>query len=163
MSRLSEDSVWAALETIKDPEIPVLSIVELGVVRKVSVNADQAAVEITPTFSACPAYHVMISMVQTKLRELGAQRVEVKTVLSPPWTTDWLDDDAREKLRRFGLAVPARHGGEIGEPNEPGTAAACPYCGSSNTRQTNSFGCTPCRAIAFCEDCRQPFEQLKPI
>ena len=162
MSRLTESAVWHALETIKDPEIPVLSIVELGVVRSVSVNGDQVAVEITPTFSACPAYHVMVSIVETKLRELGAWRLEVRTVLSPPWTTDWLSDEAREKLRRFGLAVPARHEGKFQEAAELG-AAPCPYCGSSNTRQTNSFGCTACRAIAFCEDCHQPFEQLKPV
>lgn len=162
MFRLSDKGVWEALEDIKDPEIPVLSIVELGVVRSVSVNDDQVLVEITPTFSACPAYHVMVSSVKAKLRELGAGQVEVRTILSPPWTTDWLSDVAREKLRQFGLAVPVRHGGELEKAIESG-AAACPYCGSSNTRQTNSFGCTPCRAIAYCSDCRQPFEQLKPL
>ncbi len=162
MSCLSESSVWEALEDVKDPEIPVLSIVELGVVRTVSVNGDKALVEITPTFSACPAYQVMVSSVKAKLRELGARQVEVRTILSPPWTTDWLSDEAREKLRQFGLAVPARHGGQLDAAIDAG-AAVCPYCGSSNTRQTNSFGCTPCRAIAFCEDCRQPFEQLKPV
>ncbi len=162
MSRLSEEAVWQALEDIKDPEIPVLSIVELGVVRTVRVDGDLAFVEITPTFSACPAYHMMVSSVEAKLRELGARQMEVRTILSPPWTTDWLSDEAREKLRRFGLAVPARHQGEVEGAIEKG-AAACPYCGSSNTRQTNSFGCTPCRAIAYCEDCRQPFEQLKPV
>ncbi len=162
MSRLTESAVWEALQAINDPEIPVLSIVELGVVRTVRVHGDEALVEITPTFSACPAYQVMVSNVQAKLRELGATQVEVRTVLSPPWTTDWLGDEAREKLRRFGLAVPVRHEGRLEEAIQSG-AAACPYCGSSRTRQTNPFGCTPCRAIAYCEDCRQPFEQLKPV
>jgi len=162
MSRLSEISVWQALEEIKDPEIPVLSIVELGVVRSVRIDGDQAFIDITPTFSACPAYQVMVSSVEAKLRDLGARHVDVRTVLSPPWTTDWLSDEAREKLRRFGLAVPLRHQGKLEEAIESG-AAACPYCGSSNTRQTNTFGCTPCRAIAYCSDCRQPFEQLKPV
>ncbi len=162
MSRLTETSVWNALDDIKDPEIPVLSIVELGVVRTVRVDRDRASVEITPTFSACPAYHVIVSSVQAKLRELGARQVEIRTILSPPWTTDWLSDKTREKLRQFGLAVPVRHGGKLENAIESG-AAACPYCGSSNTRQTNSFGCTPCRAIAYCADCRQPFEQLKPM
>ncbi len=162
MTRLSESSVWEALEEIKDPEIPVLSIVELGVVRTVRVSGDQALVEITPTFSACPAYQVMVLSVEAKLRGLGARQAEVRTRLSPPWTTDWLSDEAREKLRKFGLAVPSRHGGRLDAAIDAG-AAVCPYCGSSNTRQTNSFGCTPCRAIAYCSDCRQPFEQLKPV
>jgi ring-1,2-phenylacetyl-CoA epoxidase subunit PaaD len=162
MSRLTESAVWEALQEIKDPEIPVLSIVELGVVRAVRVRGDQASVDITPTFSACPAYQLMVSNVKAKLRELGAGRVEVQTVLNPPWTTDWLSDEAREKLRQFGLAVPARHGGKLDAAIESG-AARCPYCGSSNTRQTNPFGSTPCRSIAFCADCHQPFEQLKPM
>jgi len=162
MSRLNESAVWEALEEIRDPEIPVLSIVELGVVRSVELEGDKASVELTPTFSACPAYQVMVSSVEAKLRDLGARQVEIRTILSPPWTTDWLSDEAREKLRRFGLAVPLRHHGELETAIESG-AAACPHCGSFNTRQTNSFGCTPCRAIAFCSDCRQPFEQLKPV
>lgn len=162
MSHLSENAVWDALQGIKDPEIPVVSIVELGVVRRVLVSGDDAVVEITPTFSACPAYHVMVSSVRERLRELGARHVEVKTVLYPAWSTDWLSDAAREKLRRFGLAVPDRHRGDLDDAIESG-AAACPYCGSAKTRQTNSFGCTPCRAIAFCENCHQPFEQLKPL
>lgn len=162
MSHLTEAAAWQALETIKDPEIPVLSIVELAVVRKLEVNGDAVLVEITPTFSACPAYEVIARTVEATLQELGARQVEVKTLLSPPWSTDWLTDEAREKLRRFGLAVPPRHGGKLRAAIEAG-AAPCPYCGSSNTRQTNSFGCSPCRAIAFCEDCRQPFEQLKPV
>lgn len=162
MSRLSERTVWEALQEIKDPEIPVLSIVELGVVRRVQVDGEQAFVEITPTFSACPAFHVMVASVETRLRELGASQVEVRTILSPPWTTDWLSDEAREKLRQFGLAVPQRHRGDLERAMDAG-AAECPYCGSTNTRQTSSFGCTPCRAIAYCPDCRQPFEQLKPM
>ncbi|MFB3906326.1 MAG: 1,2-phenylacetyl-CoA epoxidase subunit PaaD [Acidobacteriota bacterium] len=162
MSGLSESAVWEAFQDIKDPEIPVLSIVELGIVRSVRVEGDQALIEITPTFSSCPAYQAMVSSVEAKLRELGAREVEVRTILSPPWTTDWLSDEARDKLRRFGLAVPARHGGELGDAIESGSPA-CPYCGSPNTRQTNAFGCTPCRAIAYCDDCCQPFEFLKPV
>ncbi|RPI26543.1 MAG: phenylacetate-CoA oxygenase subunit PaaJ [Acidobacteria bacterium] len=162
MSEITENEVWEALGSITDPEIPVISIVELGVVRTVRVDAERTVVEITPTFSACPAYQAMAGSVERKLREMGATGVEVRTVLHPPWSTDWLSDEAREKLRRFGLAVPDRHQGNLEGAIEAGQAA-CPYCGSSNTRQTNPFGCTPCRAMGFCQDCRQPFEQLKPL
>jgi ring-1,2-phenylacetyl-CoA epoxidase subunit PaaD len=96
--------------------------------------------------------------VEEKLYSLGAERVQIRKVLDPAWSTDWLSADAREKLRSYGLAPP-RAGGEAGEV----IAADCPFCGSSNTELRNSFGCTACRAISFCLDCRQPFEQLKPI
>ncbi|HXK58252.1 MAG TPA: phenylacetate-CoA oxygenase subunit PaaJ [Acidobacteriota bacterium] len=162
MGALTENAVWKILADINDPEIPVISIVELGVVRKVRINGHKALIEMTPTFSACPAYHAMQTSIEERLREIGAEQVEIRTVLTPPWSTDALSDETREKLRRSGLAVPDRHGGDAQRVLDAG-AAVCPYCGSDRTRQTNPFGCTPCRSIAFCEDCRQPFEQLKPL
>ncbi|HFQ93544.1 MAG TPA: phenylacetate-CoA oxygenase subunit PaaJ, partial [Anaerolineae bacterium] len=115
----------------------------------------------TPTFSGCPALRVMERDIAAKMKELGFASVEVRTVLSPPWSSDWITEEAREKLKKFGLAPPPRHGGRIEITfYEP---AACPYCGSENTAVKNDFGPTLCRAIYYCNDCQQPFEQFKPL
>ncbi len=158
---LTSASVWQALEDVKDPEIPVVSVVEMGIVRGVEVEGKRVVVAMTPTFAGCPALDVMRAGIETRVRALGASEVEVKLQLSPPWSTDMMTEAARAKLKAFGLAPPPRHGGLI--QIMFAEDAACPYCGSSNTSLKNSFGPTLCRAIYYCNACQQPFEQFKPL
>jgi ring-1,2-phenylacetyl-CoA epoxidase subunit PaaD len=158
---LNEAAVLRALQDVKDPEIPVISVVELGVIRAVRVEGGQVTVDITPTFAGCPALAVMQAEVENRVRQLGATEVQVRLVLSPPWSTDWITPAGREKLREFGLAPAPPHGGLIqimfsGE-------AICPYCGSAHTTLKNSFGPTLCRALYYCHHCQQPFEQFKAL
>jgi ring-1,2-phenylacetyl-CoA epoxidase subunit PaaD len=161
MVMLAFNDVWRALGEITDPEIPVVSLVEMGIVREVRIEDDAVVVSLTPTFAGCPALDMMRALIAEKMRALGAARVEVKTVLTPPWSSDWITDTARAKLKAFGLAPPPKHGGnaQLFFPAE----VACPYCDSTNTRVTNPFGPTLCRAIYFCRNCRQPFEQFKAL
>ncbi len=158
---LDPETVLRALEDVKDPEIPVLSVVELGVIRSVHVTGDAVAVDFAPTFAGCPALEVMRAAIDDRLRALGASPVEVRLVLSPPWTTDFISDAGRAKLKAFGLAPPPCHGGLI--QVILAEDAACPYCDSTDTTLKNSFGPTLCRAIYVCNTCRQPFEQFKPL
>lgn len=153
--------IWKALEDVKDPEIPVVSVVEMGIVRDVVVVEGKVAVTMTPTFSGCPALHVMKSEIEKRVRELGADDVEVTISLAPRWTTDWITDDARAKLKAFGLAPPPRHGGDLNVIFLD--TAACPFCGSNDTAIKNTFGPTLCRTIYYCNSCQQPFEQFKPV
>lgn len=158
---LTAKAVWDALGEIMDPEIPVVSVVEMGIVRDVDVSAGGVTVSMTPTFAGCPALDVMRNEIIRRVRDLGAVTVEVKTVLSPPWTSDWITDGARAKLAAFGLAPPARHGGDVVETISK--SGRCPRCGGTNVTLKNAFGSTLCRMIFYCEDCRDAFEQFKPI
>jgi ring-1,2-phenylacetyl-CoA epoxidase subunit PaaD len=153
--------IWHALHDVKDPEIPVLSVVDLGVIRSVEVVENGVVVAMTPTFSGCPALDVMRAEVEACVRRLGADAVEVRVVLSPPWSTDLITDTGRAILQDFGLAPPRRHGGLIQLIFDE--EAACPYCGSTNTQVKNTFGSTLCRAIYYCNSCQQPFEQFKAL
>jgi ring-1,2-phenylacetyl-CoA epoxidase subunit PaaD len=161
MAPLSEAAIWHALESVKDPEIPVVSVVEMGIVREVTVDGGQVIVKMTPTFSGCPALDVMRRDIAACVRRLGATDVVVETVLSPPWTTDWLSDDTRARLKAFGLSPPPRHGGTV--PITFYEPVPCPYCDSEDTEIKNSFGSTLCRAIYYCRACQQPFEQFKAL
>ena len=158
---INEKTVWQALEEVKDPEIPVVSVVELGVVRDVIVEGDGVVVKITPTFSGCPALHVIERDIEAKVRSLEVGDVTVETVLYPPWTTDWITDEGRQKLKGFGLAPPMKHGGRLEITFYD--LAACPYCDSADTTIKNTFGPTLCRAIYYCNECQQPFEQFKAL
>lgn len=158
---LTEAAAWKILEDVTDPEIPVVSLIEMGIIRAVRVAGEQVTVKMTPTFSGCPALTVMVEEIERALRAAGAAEVEVKTVLSPPWSSDWITESGRAKLKAFGLAPPPQHGGNIVVTFfEP---VACPRCDSTHTTIRNSFGPTLCRAIYYCEDCQEPFEQFKPI
>jgi ring-1,2-phenylacetyl-CoA epoxidase subunit PaaD len=161
--RLSEREVWAALAEIPDPEIPVISLVDLGVVRDVEVRDGRVRVAFTPTFLGCPAQEVMRDAIAESIRGLGAEP-EVEVVLDDSWSTDRISPAGREKLRASGFAPPAPR--EAGAPQlvqlERGTFR-CPYCGSTDTKLENIFGPTPCRSLRYCASCRQPFEQFKTI
>jgi ring-1,2-phenylacetyl-CoA epoxidase subunit PaaD len=155
--------VWEALAEIPDPEIPVISVVDLGVVRDVRVEAERVHVEFTPTFLGCPALEVMRDRMAERIAQLGAEP-EVEVVLDDSWSTDRITPEGREKLRESGFAPPT--------PRAPGgpqlvqlqsNGFRCPYCGSRDTALENIFGPTPCRSLRYCRDCKQPFEQFKTI
>ena len=160
---VTEAKVWEALAEVPDPEIPVISVVDLGVVRAVSVEGGRVHVEFTPTFLGCPALEAMRDRMAERIAELGAEP-EVEVVLDDSWSTDRITPEGREKLRRAGFAPPT--------PRSPGgpqlvqlqtNGFRCPYCGSRETTLENIFGPTPCRSLRYCRDCRQPFEQFKTI
>jgi ring-1,2-phenylacetyl-CoA epoxidase subunit PaaD len=143
---VSEAELRAVLETVMDPEIPVVSVVDLGIVR--AIHADK--VTITPTYSGCPATDVIERTIREALDANGYRDVAVETVLTPPWTTDWISEQGKEKLRAYGIAPP-----------ELAKAATCPQCGSTNTEEVSRFGSTPCKAQWRCKDCLEPFDRFK--
>ncbi len=164
MMELTSDSVWSALNEIKDPEIPVVSLVELGIVRDVEVDGARVAVTITPTFAGCPAMHAMREEIVARLEALGAEEVEVRTRVSPPWSSEWIRPEARERMKTIGLAPPPRHSGQGGDFALVFVdVAECPHCGSQDTIMENPFGPTLCRSIHYCRHCRQSFERFKPL
>jgi ring-1,2-phenylacetyl-CoA epoxidase subunit PaaD len=160
---VAEAQVWEALEEIPDPEIPVVSLVELGVIRSVDVQNDHVRIEFTPTFLGCPALEMMKRAMEEKIAGLGAQP-EVEVISDDSWSTDRITAAGREKLRAAGFAPPAPR--EATAPKLVQLQAQvfrCPYCGSTETRLENIFGPTPCRSLRYCDSCRQPFEQFKTI
>jgi ring-1,2-phenylacetyl-CoA epoxidase subunit PaaD len=155
--------VWAALEEIPDPEIPVISLVDLGVIRDVQVDGGRVRVELTPTFLGCPALEAMRRALEEKVTSLGGEP-DVAVIQDDSWSTDRISTAGREKLRAAGFAPPApRSAGATTLVQLQSRAFRCPYCGSQETRLENIFGPTPCRSIRWCESCRQPFEQFKTI
>lgn len=164
-------TVWGWLAEVVDPEIPVVSVTELGIVRSVDYDKDTLVVTITPTYSGCPATALIGQMIEARLQSEGVEQFRVDQRLSPPWTTDWLTDDARRKLRAFGIAPPvdgtaatsrpAARAARLADDSRP--AIACPHCGSAHTEQLSHFGSTPCKAAYRCNDCLEPFEYFKCI
>lgn len=161
---LTRDEVYAILDEVMDPEVPVLSVVELGIIRDVTSGPEGVTVTVTPTYSGCPAMRVIEDDITLALRDRGVANVEVRTSYSPAWTTDWIPAAAREKLRQYGIAPPgaADHDAlvTIGRRRP---AVRCPYCGSTDTQLRSEFGSTACKAIHACSSCRQPFEEFKAI
>jgi ring-1,2-phenylacetyl-CoA epoxidase subunit PaaD len=157
------EDVWAALGEIPDPEIPVISLVDLGVIKDVSVEDGHVRIEFTPTFMGCPALEPMKLAMERKVAELGAEP-EVRVVLDDSWSTDRITPEGREKLRAAGFAPPTpRPVGKLDLVQLQRGTFRCPYCGSTDTRLENLFGPTPCRSIRYCASCRQPFEQFKTL
>ena len=160
---VEEAQVWEALEEIPDPEIPVISLVDLGVIRSVDVANGQVRIEFTPTFLGCPALEVMKRALEEKVSALGADP-EVEVISDDSWSTDRITPVGREKLRAAGFAPPAPREATAPKLVQLQTGVfRCPYCGSTETRLENIFGPTPCRSLRYCESCRQPFEQFKTI
>ncbi len=145
------EQVWQWLEQIADPEIPVISIVDLGVVREVRVNDNQVSVVITPTYSGCPAMREIESNISTELARRGIQHLNLETKIAPAWTTDWMSDEGRIKLESYGIAAPQVSGGP----------KRCPQCQSIQLEKISQFGSTPCKAQWRCLDCLEPFEYFK--
>jgi ring-1,2-phenylacetyl-CoA epoxidase subunit PaaD len=160
---VTADAVWAALGEVPDPEIPVLSLVELGVVRDVAVKGNAVRVEFTPTFLGCPALEYMRAAMEEKVRDLGGDP-HVEVVVDDSWSTDKITPEGREKLRAAGFAPPAPRAAQAPSLVQlQSKAFRCPYCNSTDTKLENIFGPTPCRSIRYCNACRQPFEQFKTI
>ena len=160
---MTAEQVWAAFEEIPDPEIPVISLVDLGVIRDVAVDGGTVHVEFTPTFLGCPALEVMKRALEDTVEALGAE-ADVAVIQDDSWSTDRITAAGRAKLRDAGLAPPApRAAGTTTLVQLQSTAFRCPYSGSTATKLENIFGPTPCRSIRWCESCRQPLEQFKTI
>ena len=166
----ADAAVWDLAATVADPEVPVLTLEDLGILRSASATPDGAVVEITPTYSGCPAVGRMRDDVTDVLREAGYRDVQVRVVLSPAWTTDWMSEDGKRKLREYGIAPPIGRAAEqriaisdIGRGVPPGKVQlpAGPHCGSTDVRLTSQFGSTPCKALYTCTSCREPFDHFK--
>lgn len=161
---LSRSEVFEVLATVPDPEVPAISVVDLGIIRDVVIGEHDIEVTVTPTYSGCPAMREIEMDIRTALQNAGAESVSIRTVYAPAWTTDWMSDAAREKLRAYGIAPPgpAEQGGLITLTRRT-APVACPFCGSSNTRLQSEFGSTACKAIHVCHNCHQPFDEFKAI
>ncbi|HOY36969.1 MAG TPA: phenylacetate-CoA oxygenase subunit PaaJ [Piscinibacter sp.] len=157
------DHAWATLNGVPDPEVPVLSVVDLGIVRELAVNDDEVSVTLTPTYSGCPATEVIQESVVKALRDAGARDVTVTTRLDPAWTTDWINPAAAEKLRAYGIAPPHLKAAEAQPLRFHPKDIACPRCASTHTQRLSAFGSTACKALYRCLDCLEPFEHFKPI
>ncbi|MGE8636831.1 MAG: 1,2-phenylacetyl-CoA epoxidase subunit PaaD [Achromobacter piechaudii] len=163
LAPISADQVYAWLQEVPDPEIPVLSVVDLGVVRDVTWEGDTCVVVITPTYSGCPAMREITQDIQQTLARHGVADVRVDTRLAPAWTTDWMSEKGREALKGYGIAAPAERAIDISgiSRRAAAPAIACPRCGSSDTRMVSNFGSTSCKALYRCVSCREPFDYFK--
>ena len=163
LAPVSADQVYAWLQEVPDPEIPVLSVVDLGVVRDVSWEGGACVVVITPTYSGCPAMREITQDIQQTLARHGIAEVRVQTRLAPAWTTDWMSEKGREALKGYGIAAPAERAIDISgiSRRAAAPAIACPRCGSSDTRLVSNFGSTSCKALYRCVSCREPFDYFK--
>ncbi|PSO17928.1 1,2-phenylacetyl-CoA epoxidase subunit PaaD [Bradyrhizobium sp. MOS003] len=150
---------WDAAASVVDPEIPVLTIADLGVLREVAVDGDHVEVAITPTYSGCPAMNMIALEIEVALERAGFRGSKVRTVLSPAWTTDWMSDEGRQKLRAYGIAPPQASSSRRALFGEQ--VVACPQCGSENTELLSEFGSTSCKALWRCKSCREPFDYFK--
>lgn len=152
--------IWRWLDEVADPEIPVISVVDLGIVRDVQWAGDELVVTITPTYSGCPATQVIADDIRAALAARGVEGVRLETKLAPAWTTDWLSDKGREKLSGYGIAPPGHKVVDTSLLRR--TPIACPRCGSARTSRLASFASTPCKALYRCDDCLEPFDYFKP-
>jgi ring-1,2-phenylacetyl-CoA epoxidase subunit PaaD len=159
---IATEPIWAILENVMDPEVPVLSVLDLGIVREVAVNGDEVQVTITPTYTGCPAIDAIRTSIQIELLAAGYRQVSVKQVLSPAWTTDWMSEEGKRKLREYGIAPPnpqqqvCRQ--DLFAADE---AVECPHCHSWHTRRISEFGSTACKSLYQCSDCKEPFDYFK--
>jgi ring-1,2-phenylacetyl-CoA epoxidase subunit PaaD len=162
--RFTTEQLWECLSTVSDPEIPVISVVDLGIVRELAwLDTDVCEVTITPTYSGCPAMQVIAENVEHALRGLGVEKISIRTKLSPAWTTDWMSIAGREKLKSYGIAPPMQSAIDISALGSRAVPdIACPQCGSLHTRLLSQFGSTACKALYRCNDCLEPFDYFKP-
>ena len=152
-SPVTKDQIWDWLDAVPDPEIPVISVVDLGVVRDVSVSEEGVEVTITPTYTGCPAMSVIAFDIETALAQKGIEKITLKTQIAPAWTTDWLSKKGRARLEDYGIAPPQVAGGP----------ERCPQCKSTNVERISHFGSTPCKAQWRCQSCLEPFDYFKCI
>ena len=169
-TRPSTETIWRWLSEVPDPEIPVISVTDLGIVRDVAWEGDTLVVTVTPTYSGCPATAIINLDIEKALRDRGVEKLTLKRQLSPAWTTDWISAEGREKLRAYGIAPPidgtaadGRLMGRVDRMAGSNLAVACPRCGSVHTTRVSQFGSTPCKASWRCDDCLEPFDYFKCI
>ena len=157
---VDKEHILQILESVPDPEIPVLTIEDLGIIRDVRIEKDNVIVVITPTYSGCPAMDMIEVNIKAALQEAGISNVSVETVLTPAWTTDWISEDGKRKLREYGIAPPQGSADKrliSGDFDD----IPCPHCGSKNTEMVSQFGSTPCKSLFRCKDCLEPFDYFK--
>lgn len=162
----NKDEIWDLLSEVKDPEIPVLSIIDLGILREVTVDEDKVVVRITPTYSGCPAMKAIEQEIEKTLKVNGIQNFEIKKDFSETWTTDWMSDEAKKKLKDYGIAPPGKTEKDddfLKTLKGSSRIIACPYCDSTNTELQSEFGSTACKSQYYCHDCHEPFEHFKCI
>ena len=160
----TEQDIWRILETINDPEVPVLSIIDLGIIRHIVCKEDETVeIVITPTYTGCPAMDIIAMQIRMNLLQLGIKNIQIITVLTPTWTTDWMSELGKQKLKAYGIAPPRlqktvhqHHHLFVEEAPVP-----CPHCNSSNTQLISQFGSTACKALHQCKDCKEPFDYFK--
>lgn len=157
-----EKKIWELLGTIADPEVPVLTILDLGIVREVNIQDDDIEVIITPTYSGCPAMDMIATNIRMELLAAGYENIHIKNVLQPAWTTEWMSESGKEKLKAYGIAPPTYKpsvcNNDLFAPNE---AIQCPHCNSYHTRLVSEFGSTACKSLYQCYDCKEPFDYFK--
>lgn len=159
---ISEADIWHWLEEVPDPEVPVLSVVDLGVVRAVSLtDNDAVSIVITPTYSGCPAMDAIAMGIRMKLLTEGFKHIDIRQQLSPAWTTDWMSESGKQKLKEYGIAPPVSYTADSDELFDEGGHIQCPQCGSMHTVVVSQFGSTSCKALYRCEDCKEPFDYFK--
>jgi ring-1,2-phenylacetyl-CoA epoxidase subunit PaaD len=160
----TQAQVWQWLDAVMDPEVPVVSVVDLGIVREIALQDDVVNVVLTPTYSGCPATEVIANDITLALQQHGLQ-AKIRTQIAPPWTSDWMSAKGREALRAYGIAPPAhlaQDTPQVVHLHRSGPAVACPLCGSSQTRLISQFGSTACKALYRCNSCLEPFDYFKP-
>lgn len=158
--------LWQVLESVLDPEIPVVSVVDLGIVRDVQLEGGEVVVTVTPTYSGCPAVQVIERDILAALEAHGVRTARIRTAYAPPWTTEWMSEEARAKLKAYGIAPPGAVGREendLVQLRRHRIAPPCPFCDSTDTEPRSDFGSTACKSLAYCKACHQPFELFKAI
>jgi ring-1,2-phenylacetyl-CoA epoxidase subunit PaaD len=150
-----QEKIWQILSTVSDPEVPVLTILDLGIVRNVKLNNDEVEVVITPTYTGCPAMDMISMNIRIALIGYGFAKIKITSVLSPAWTTDWMSEDGKRKLKEYGIAAPNKKF-EIATDG-----VECPLCNSTHTKLISEFGSTACKALYQCQDCKEPFDYFK--
>ena len=159
---IEEKKIWSILETVTDPEVPVLTVTDLGIIRSVKMDGDTVEVIITPTYSGCPAMDMITATIKIQLATLGFKKIKITQVLSPAWTTEWMSEEGKRKLKEYGIAPP--------NPKQQvcdqklfaaAEAVQCPHCNSYHTHRISEFGSTACKALYQCDDCKEPFDYFK--
>ncbi len=158
----SEVTVRDLLSTVSDPEVPAISIIELGIVRKIEMMGEKVSITLTPTYSGCPAMKMIEDEIRSVLNSNGISAVDIKTVFSPAWTTDWMNESAKQKLKNYGIAPPM-HLAQSALLQIELPSVQCPHCNSHETQLKSEFGSTSCKAYYYCRSCSQPFEYFKPF
>jgi ring-1,2-phenylacetyl-CoA epoxidase subunit PaaD len=159
---IDKKTIYKYLEEVKDPEVPVLSVIDMGIIRDIKMNGDEIEVIITPTYSGCPAMDVISMNIRMMLLTLGFKKNKITQVLSPAWTTDWMSEEGKRKLKEFGIAPPNPRQ-QVCDDKLFAAAEAiqCPLCNSFHTHRISEFGSTACKALYQCDDCKEPFDYFK--